>query len=214
MFFLCIFGETKFNDKGVFAMNHRKNIVVVEASGSSYQTINGTNQKTKPEYAIMPVDKTYDWCSNCGRSYEDFPWISFSLKQKKISFSGYFLRAGCCYGTRCCCENQGYCVRCCLYSWKLQISDDNKTWTDVHSVEKDWKMEYCSEKTYNLEKTYIAKFVRLIQTENCPGDPPCLAINRIELLGGTIDDSNESDDFTSFHDDDEDVSIIGHISKS
>ncbi|EAY16284.1 hypothetical protein TVAG_423370 [Trichomonas vaginalis G3] len=82
---------------------------------------------------------------------------------------------------------------------------------------KDEKMRRCKENTYNLDKTYEAKYVRLIQNEACPGDPPCIALNKFELFGDIIsEDSNvHDDDFVSYHDDDDDdVSIIGHISKN
>ncbi|EAX85197.1 hypothetical protein TVAG_569530 [Trichomonas vaginalis G3] len=77
-------------------------------------------------------------------------------------------------------------------------------------------MRRCKERTYDFDKEYTAKYVRLIQNEPCPGDPPCIAINKLDLLGDVIGpDSNQiEEDFVSFHDDDDDVSIIGHISKN
>ena len=108
-----------------------------------------------------------------------------------------------------------YCVHCCLYSWSLQISNDNKTWETVHKISKDDSMRDCKDSTYTLDKSYTTKYVRLIQDEACPGEPPCLAINRVELLGDIISDNSQSEEeeFVSFHDDDDDVSIIGHISR-
>lgn len=199
---------------GIFSKHYHDNVVVIDVSGSSKQSINGTMQLTKPEYAIYPWDKRYDWCSNCARSYDNMPWISFSLKDRKIKFNGYFIRCGCCY-EYCCCEDDIYgCFDCCLYSWSLQISDDNKTWTEVHRIEKDDSMRRCNEKTYKLDKEYTTTYVRLIQNHPCPGDPPCIALNKFELLGESIGGDGLVDDFVSFHDDDEDVSIIGHISKN
>ncbi|EAX95764.1 hypothetical protein TVAG_036970 [Trichomonas vaginalis G3] len=189
---------------------------MIDVSGSSKQYINGSKQLTKSEYAIYPWDKVYDWCSNCGNSNDDHPWISFSVKAKKIKFNGYFIRCGCCYYDLCCCEDeQRRCFECCLYSWSLQISDDNKTWKEVHKM-KDEGMRRCNEKTYKLDQTYEARYVRLIQNENCPGEPPCIAINKFELYGSLVGDDGRYDDdnFVSFHDDDDDVSIIGHISKN
>ena len=77
-------------------------------------------------------------------------------------------------------------------------------------------MRRCNEKTYNLDGTYEAKYVRIIQNEPCPGDPPCLAINRFDLIGDLTEfnQNKENEDFVSYHDDDDDVSIIGHISKN
>lgn len=200
---------------GIFSKTFNDNIINIDVSGSSKQDINGSRQMTKPEYAIYPFDKRYDWCSNCFRSYDEHPWITFSLKSKKVKITGYFVRAGCCY-TGCCCDDEtyNYCVDCCMYSWSLQVSDDNKTWTIVHKIEQDYSMKFCKEATYNFDKAYTATYVRLIQDEACPGWPPCLAINRMELLGEVLNDDQSADDFVSFHDDDDDVSIIGHLSKS
>lgn len=198
---------------GIFSKVYNEQIIQVDASGSSQQSINGTKQLTKPFYSVEPFDKKYDWCSNCGKTYEEHPWIIYSLKNRKVRFNGYFLRCGCCY-TACCCEEYDYCVDCCLYSWSLQISDDNMTWTEVHRVERDLSMRYCNEKTYKLDREYTAKYVRIIQNEACPGYPPCIAINRFDLLGNVLNDDLTTDDFVSFHDDDDDVSIIGHISKN
>ena len=200
---------------GIFKKVYYDKIIAVDASGSSKQYINGSHQLTQPEYAIYPWDKRYDWCSNCGKSYDEHPWITFSLNSKKIKIRGYFVRSGCCYANSCCCEEYGYCAKCCMYSWSLQISDDNKTWKEVHHVEKDYEMRRCREKTYNFDQEYECKYVRLIQNEACPGDPPCLAINKLDLLGDVIAEGvSDKEEFVSFHDDDDDVSIIGHISKN
>lgn len=212
MFFFSVFSSS--SHPGIFAKQFNSKTITIDVSGSSKQSINGSLQLTKPEYAIYPFDKQYDWCSNCPKSYDDLPWISFSIENKKIKFKSFFIRGGCCY-TRCCCDGDYYgCVRCCLYSWSLQISDDNKTWTEVHRVEKDSSMKRCNEKTYSLDKEYTAKYVRLVQNEPCPGDPLCIALNKFEIYGDTISDDGNYD-FISYHDDDEDdISIIGHISRN
>lgn len=76
-------------------------------------------------------------------------------------------------------------------------------------------MEFCNEKTYKLDQEYTAKYVRLIQDAPCPGYPPCLAINKMEFYGEAVsEDGSPADEFISFHDDDDDISIIGHISKN
>lgn len=211
--FLSVFSRSD-ELNGIFKKVYKDKIVVIDVSGSSKQVINGTNQLTKPEYAIDPVDKKYDWCSNCATNYEEHPWITFSIPNKKMKINGYFVRVGCCY-SGCCCEEYGYYVRCCLFSWALQVSDDNKTWIDVHNVRRDYDMDRCKEKSYKLEKEYTTSYVRLIQKEPCPGDPPCLTINKLELFGDIEGGYTSNDDeFVSFHDDDDDVSIIGHISKN
>lgn len=214
MFFCLIFDS--FSGKvadGIFSKHFSENTVIIEASGSSKQEINGSLQLTKPEYSIYPYDKRYDWCSECGKSYDVHPWIAYSLKSKSIKISGYFVRAGCCY-YGCCCEDYGYCVHCCMYSWSFLISNDNQTWTEIHRIDKDLDMRDCKERTYMFDKEYTAKYIKIVQNEPCPGDPPCLAINRLEIFGESIHDDRSDEDFVSFHDDDEDVSIIGHISKN
>lgn len=213
MFSFLFYFSVSETTQEVFKQVFNDNIIKIEVSGSSKQRINGSMQMTKPEYAIYPWSKRYDWCSNCGKTYDEHPWITFSLDKHKFKFSGYYLKAGCCDYNGCCCEDYGYCIDCCLYSWSLQVSEDNNTWTTVHKVEKDSEMRRCNEKTYKFDKEYITSYIRLIQDEHCPGWPPCLAINQIEFHGVALGDDG-SEDFISFHDDDDDVSIIGHISKN
>lgn len=188
---------------------YHENMIQYSTSGSSSQYINGSLQLTKPEYAFDQMDKSYDWCSNCGKSKTDFPWIIFHVKNHEMKLSGYYLKAGCCE-RECCCEDGDYCCECCLFSWSLQISNDNVTWKTVHKIERDYEMRRCKDKTYKFSETYTCRYVRLIQDETCYGDPPCIALNKIELLGTYGDDF--SDDI-SLDNDEEDVSIIGHISK-
>lgn len=210
--FSCISSSTEAN--GIFKKYYEDKIFTIDVSGNSMQYYDGKKQYTKPEYAIEPKDKVYDWCSNCGKTYDDHPWISFSVQGKKFSFDSYFLRCGCCY-YGCCCEENGTCIDCCMYSWSLQISEDNSTWKEVHRVERDTEMNHCNEKTYRLDQTYVARFVRLMQNEPCPEYPPCMAINRMEIFGEVVpDDYSLEDDFISFHDDDEDISIIGQLSRN
>ncbi|EAX95943.1 hypothetical protein TVAG_077850 [Trichomonas vaginalis G3] len=204
------------NSDGIFSKVYNSKIINIYASGSSKQYINGSRQITKPEYAIYPWDKTYDWCSNCAHTYFEHPYITFSLQSRKIKIKGYFIRSGCCYEEGCCCEDEFYhrCFDCCLYSWSLQISDDNVTWKDVHKVEKDKEMRLCKEKSYELDNTYTTTYVRIIQNAPCPGYPPCIAINKFDIFGEVVGEQVE-EDFVSYHDDDEDdVSIIGHISRN
>lgn len=213
MLFSFLFFVKSQDEEGVLAQHYSDKSIIVTASGSSKQIINGTKQMTLPEYAVYPNNKRWDWCSMCERSYDSHPWITFSLKIRKIKFNSYFLRCGCCYSD-CCCESQdySYCFYCCLYSWSLQISDDNQTWTEVHRIDKDTTMRRCNEKTYQLDKEYTAKYIRFIQNQPCPGDPPCISINKIEFFGSSINEGGVFEEF-GFNDD-EDVSIIGHISKS
>lgn len=75
------------NNNGIFKSIFFDEDVIVEASGSSRQNINGSMKLTKPEYSIIPDDKRYDWCSNAQNSSDDHPWISYSLKNKKFKLS-------------------------------------------------------------------------------------------------------------------------------
>ena len=74
-------------------------------------------------------------------------------------------------------------------------------------------MRRCRDKTYKFSETHRAKFIRLIQDEACYDDPPCIAINKIDFIGQIYEDGVPLDDY-GMDNEDEDVSIIGHISKS
>lgn len=213
LFVIC---ESLLTDSNSILKNaYHKGMVECSVSGSSSQYINGTIQKTKPEYAFNQMEKKYDWCSECGRKSTDHTWITLSIKNSNMRLNGYYIKAGCCGESGsdgCCCYDIEYCCRCCLYSWSFQISNDNVTWKTVHSVEKDMEMVYCKDKTYKFSESYNTRYIRLIQDEACPGDPPCIAINKIELIG-TID-GEVSYEAHNFESEDDDVSIIGHISKN
>lgn len=209
LFYLCRNVELN----GIFHKYYGDGIVVVEASSSGKQEFNGSRKLTHPEFIAEPVDNIYDWFSHCARDNFVKPWITFSLKFSKIKFNGFFIRCGCCNPNICCCEDDAYgCFDCCLYTFKLQISDDNETWKDIFEVKQDITLQKCMEKTYKLDKYYTAKYVRLYQFEAKPGETPCMALNRIEFFGDA-DGANPREPISQ-QDDDEDISIIGHISKS
>lgn len=147
--FLC---ESLLSDSNSILKNaYRQGIIEFSVSGSSSQWINGSLQKTKPEYAFDQLDKSYDWCSNCERSKDEHPYLILSVKNQVMHVSGYYLRAGCCKDNECCCQDvsTNYCCECCLYSWSIQISDNNQTWKTIHNVEKDLDMCRCKEMTYS-----------------------------------------------------------------
>lgn len=216
MIFLFSFLGKSEEINGIFARCFHDNLIEIEASGSSKQDINDTMVTTLPEYSVYPWEKKYDWCSNCGRSYDFHPWIIYNIKNRKMKFNKYYIRCGCCYN-KCCCDDDYYgCFDCGLYSWSLHISDDKKTWTEIHRVDKDKEMRRCKANTYTLGKEYTTTYVRITQNDPCPGRPPCMSINRIDFFGSTIGEGGEDEDqqFVSYHDDDEDVSIIGHIARN
>ncbi|KAI5496351.1 galactose-binding domain-like family, partial [Trichomonas vaginalis G3] len=173
------------DSNSIFKNVYKQNLIETYVSGSASQYINGSIQITKPEYTYDQVEKRYDWCSNIGKTQTDYPWIIYTIKNRIINLKGYYLKSGCCDdGNTCCCyDDNEYCCFCCMYSWSLQVSNDNKTWKTVHKVEKDEEMKICKEKTYHFSETYSAKYVRLIQDEACPQERPCMAINKLELLG-------------------------------
>lgn len=214
MFHFLISENIIHDSQSILKKAYNKGMIEFYYSGSSSQYINGSVQKTKPEYAFDQMDKNYDWCSNCGKSKEDHPYIIFNIKNHKMRLNGYYLKSGCCTtDDGCCCQEENYiCCECCLYSWSLQISNDNTTWKTVHKVEKDNEMRRCREKTFKFSETYTSKFVKLLHDESCNGDPPCFAINKIEFSGEVIPDDS-SFDFDNVETDEDDVSIIGHISK-
>lgn len=209
-----LISETLITDaNAILKKAYANNWIEYSVSGSSSQLINGSIKKTKPEYAFDQIDKSYDWCSNCPDTYDEHPFMILSVKNKKMNLQGYYLKAGCCDTSRCCCyETVSYSCMCCLFSWSFQISEDNSTWTTIHKVEKDYDLRECKEKTFHFSKPYQARYIRLIQDEACPGDPPCIALNKIELIGGI--DGDDSQFGSDYDNDEEDVSIIGHISKN
>ncbi|EAY07393.1 hypothetical protein TVAG_205010 [Trichomonas vaginalis G3] len=212
LFFQC---ESILNDNNaILKRAYREKAIEFYASGVSSQRINGTIQPTKPEYAFDQIDKRYDWCSNCGKHQKDFPWIIFSIKNHIMNLEGYFLKAGCCYDGCCCYDESKRCCECCLFSWSFQISNDNITWKTIHKVERDYELHHCREKTFKFTEVHKAKFARLIQDETCYGDPPCIALNKIELIGNYEGGMPIVNDPGEIENDEDDVSIIGHISKN
>ena len=161
----------------------------------------------------LKVSADEGWCSNIATG-TDKPWITYSLKNKKMKLTGYSVRNGCCRH-RCCCveDNKPVDDFCCceLYSFQLQGSNDNQTWKVLHNVEKDARIRYCEIKTYDIDIQDSFKYIRLESQEAYPGCPFCIQINEIQLYGEVIQsfDSYEYDSDES----EEAVSIIGKIAK-
>lgn len=214
LFYLCFVGEELITEhNSILKRAYKEDAVEYFASGSSHQKINGSLHLTKPTYAFDGIEKRYDWCSNCGKTKDDMPWLTLGVKNRIMHLDGYYIKSGCCY-YGCCCEEGKYCYECCLYSWSFQISNDNITWRTIHKVEKDYDMRYCKDKAFKFSETYTCKYARLVQDETCYGDPPCIALNKFELLGTVEHTAGAIDQELSDISDDEDVSIIGHISKN
>ena len=198
------------------ALLSTSNNVEVEASGSIGLFHDGKCHQTTPNSTIFE-DKKIDWCSNIIEGASGKPWISFSLKNQAMKLTSYSVRSGCCWYSCCCVnENDGSYkdIPCCceLYSFSLQGSNDNKTWTILHQVAKDSSIEYCEDRTFELKTTNTYKYVRFVQDEKSPYCPYCMQLNQIELYGTTTgfvgsydSDSDEGD---------ESVSIIGKLNRN
>ena len=161
-------------------------------------------------------DPYNDWCSNLIKGDEGYPWISFHIPKKSMKLRGYSIRNGCCYHYRCCCNyetGERYDFECCceLYSFSLQGSNDNKTWTTIHRVEKDDSIYWCKTLTFEFSETQSFNFVRVLLEETRPGCQKCFQINQIQLYGSTIISEYGLSDFLDDEENQESISIIGKV---
>lgn len=201
MFFVLLL-EFPFNDKfnGVFKNTYNKNEVSAIASSSitCYFSSVEKDVLTKPESVIDPNDEL-EWCSKFSKLKTDRPWITIIFKNKKLSMSGYSIKSGCCQANWCCCI---------LYSWSLFGSNDNKTWTKLHSVEKEKEFRQCQEKSFRVDKKGSFKMFKLIQEEPDPECLFCMDIAKLEFYG-SLDDDEGDIEFDSSNEDE--ISIIGRV---
>jgi hypothetical protein len=190
--------------------------VEVEASGSMGRIVNGKCIQTFPNETLIESARS-EWCSNIVSRGQENPWISYRIKNKAIRATGYSVRNGCCYFICCCTDDEtvlDYDCCCELYSFSIEGSNDNKTWKNIHSVQKDSTIRFCEVKTFKFqEKTEPFKYIRFKQDEARPGCPICIQINQVELYGETIDLG-----LTNYEgmmdENDESVSIIGKINRN
>ena len=185
--------------------------IIIEASGSIGLHYGGHCHQTFPNETVL-VNEKMDWCSNIApKETNEYPWISYSFKNRGIRLTGYSVRNGCCWYPCCCLDDShyidGFCC-CRLYSYSLQGSNDNITWTVIHKIEKDTRFYDCQFKTYEFDETPSFKYIRFAMDGEYPGCPKCLQINQIELYGTRTDSI-----FTTYEeeDNDESVSIIGKV---
>ena len=193
-------------ENAIFSSTNPKDIET-SVSGSLGFRINGKCVQTHAN-ATLISDKKMDWCSNLAKDKNDKPWISYSLKNKKMRLSGFSVRNGCCWYGCCCVDDDKdidyYC--CCeLYSFSLQGSNDKTTWKVIHQVEKLEEFPYCKFQTYEFKKSEAFRYIRFVQDEERPGCPYCMQINQIEFYGDVVDSlfDGEVDD-----DNDDSISII------
>ena len=92
-----------------------------------------------------------------------------------------------------------------IYSWSLLGSNDNKTWTKIHSVEKDTELKICEEKSFPVDTRKSFSMFKFIQDEPEPGCWYCINIKRIEFYGSMNEENSEEISI------DDEVSIIGRI---
>ena len=208
MFCLLILEIVPFAERNDNILKQIENQYEIFSSGSIGQYYDGKCNPTLPEHSVDSVTRKSDWCSNVNKSSSDHPWLVLHIPHKSIKLSGYALRTGCCYYD-CCCINDNQYVYCCcaLFSWSVQGSHDNKTWTTIHKITKDKDLHYCSNRFFdtNTEESY--EYIRLIQDEPWPGCPMCICINKFEIYGSTTESHT-----LYFHEENEDsVSIIGKL---
>ena len=207
MIFILSLRHFPFNKKfdGVFKNTYSDNITVVEASGSmyAYDSLGKTDVLSKPENVIDPSSHT-EWCSNVNKSKSDRPWLLVSFKKSiKLKLSGYSMRSGCCnYGDGCCCR---------LNSWSLLGSNDNATWTTIHKVDDKTDFYHCDEVNYeiNSERFEPFTFFKLVQDKPYKNCWFCIELSRVELYGKL----DVNDDFNDVSSNDDEVSIIGKVSR-
>jgi hypothetical protein len=182
------------------------------ASGSNGFYFNGKCHITSPNLTLQ-TDVKLEWCSNIPTSSSGNPWIAYSLPKKKMVLTGYSLRNGCCYYSCCCIDDntliEGNTYSCCcmLYSFSLQGSSDNKSWSVIHKVEKRTDFYYCKYETFEFPEAQPYKYIRIILTEHYPNYPNCLILNEVDFYGRTVND----DDYLPDIENEESVSIIGRI---
>ena len=188
------------------------NTVEIESSGSLGLYM--SDSKCRPTYPnnTLISERRSDWCSNVANDDSDKPWISFRIPKKSMKINSYAVRNGCCDYLCCCNMENGkplgaYCC-CRLFSFSLLGSNDNKTWTIIHKVEKDESIKRCEVKTFNINVDQSYSFIKFVMDKETPGCLRCMQINQIEFYGSLNDEFA-----TSFEheEDDETISIIGKV---
>ena len=208
IFLLLLYQIIPFESRNDNLLKEYSKDASVDASGSIGQWYEGKCHQTHVEDVIDDVERKTDWCSNINKSSTDYPWMNINLRGKAMKLTGYAIRSGCCYYDCCCYDDKTYYCCCWLYSWSLQGSHDNRTWTTLHSVKADNKFYYCANRKYEIQTNDAYEYIRLIQDEPWPGCDYCICLNKIELYG-----SATSGYFNSFEDgeNDDTVSIIGKV---
>ena len=207
LFYFLLIRKFPFNEKfeGFFYHTYKESIASIECSGSN-QFWNRSLKRdilTNPNFAINPEENNLEWCSNFNKTKTDYPWLMFNFGKQKFNVIGYSLKLGCCDYFSCCCL---------LYSWSLEGSNDNKTWTKIHQLEKQSDFDFGDVRSFkvdNLNKFY--QYIRLKQDQPHPSCWYCIGLARMEIYGDLLTDeySEMGDDIN----DNDEVSIIGKVTK-
>ena len=211
LFVLAMFVAFPTRNDGIFGQIYNKESEInIFSSGSLGVYIDGKCKITSPNMTLVE-DRKLDWCSNIPALKGDKPWITYSLKNKAMRIKGYSVRTGCCYYGCCCIDDShftGSACCCDLYSYSLQGSNDNSTWTILHKMEKVDYVDYCKLDTFDFQLTESYRYIKFVLDEPRPGCENCIALNQLELYGETID-ADHSDSYID--NDDESISIIGKV---
>ena len=194
------------NFNGVFKSLYEQNVATFEASGSRY-CWDKTLRKdiiSKPEYCIDPKSD-HQWCSNFDWKKQMFPYIQINFKNSRLALTGYSLQAGCCeYSDGCCCTP---------FSWDVTGSNDNKTWTLIHRIEKNEILTNCANQSFQIpSKSKPFRTIRLQQTDVINGCPTCIDLVRFEVYGDFEGSDYSFQEYIDEIDSEDEVSIIGKIS--
>lgn len=203
----------------IFEAHDDSREVIATSSGSIGFYKNGRCQKTDPNMTLGKDNKLTDWCSNIVSKDEKTdakPWIAYHIKNKRIQANSYAIRSGCCY-YECCCNDDStfideFCC-CSLYSYSLQVSDNNVTWRTIHSVKEDQKFFSCTNRIHKFDHVEEFTYSRIVLDKQRPHCENCFALNKVEFYGSTIY-YNGIYDTNVDEDNDESVSIIGKIDRN
>ena len=211
--FIILLLYVSFPDRSDAILSKNERNIAVSASGSIGIYYSGKCHITSPN-STLNDEKKNDWCSNIVPLQDGHPWISYTIRGKSMRVKGYSVRSGCCYYACCCIDANTDIDYCCceLYSFSLEGSNNNITWSVIHHVEKDNDFWNCKTNTYEFPLTQPFKYIRFHMNDKRSYCPNCMALNQIELYGDTI---SSYDDFSTYENDlnDESVSIIGKIHK-
>ena len=215
---LVAFPERK---DGIFEHAEHIEDIITSSSGSLGFYKDGKCVLTSPNMTLGKDDEKQEWCSNIISKEESKegkikPWISYRIKNKRMRSKGCAIRSGCCHYDCCCIDDSEiidtYCC-CSLFSYSLQVSDDNRTWRTIHRVEEDTEFWSCRNRVHEFKQIEEFTFIRIVLDKQRTYYKNCFSLNKFEVYGETIHDNGRYYDGYEDNDNDESVSIIGKINK-